>query len=245
MNDKIYHYKAVLFDLDGVITKTASLHAAAWKEAFDDFLASLPGKNPPFDSDRDYRDYVDGKPRYDGVEGFLKSRNIVLPYGSPDDAPGLTSVVALGNLKDRYFSQLISKRGVEVFQSTIELIRILRQEEIIIGVVSSSKHCRDILDKEKITSLFDTICDGNEAEKLHLKGKPAPDTYVNAAQKLGFMPSDCVVVEDAEAGVQAGKAGGFGLVIGINREDYAEGLKQHGADIVVNDLSAFLENSRL
>ncbi len=243
MNDKIYHYKAVLFDLDGVITKTASLHATAWQKAFDDFLTSLPGKNPPFDREHDYRDYVDGKARYDGVEGFLKSRNIVLPYGSPDDPPGLSSVVALGNLKDRYFSQLVSTQGVEVFLSTVELIRILRQKKIHIGVVSSSKHCRDILDKEKLTALFDTICDGNETEKLNLRGKPAPDTYLNAAQKLGFNPSDCVVVEDAEAGVQAGKAGGFGLVVGINRENYAEGLRQHGADIVVNDLSAFLESA--
>lgn len=242
MIDKIYHYKAVLFDLDGVITKTASLHAAAWKEAFDDFLATLPGKNLPFDSERDYRDYVDGKARYDGVEGFLKSRNIVLPYGDASDAPGFTSIIALGNLKDRYFSQLVSKRGVEVFQSTVDLIHILRQKKIKIAVVSSSKHCRDILDKENLTSLFDTICDGNETEKLHLRGKPAPDTYLNAAHKLGFEPADCVVVEDAEAGVQSGKAGGFGLVVGVNREDYAEGLRHHGADIVVNDLSAFLEN---
>lgn len=240
MRDEIFHYKGVLFDLDGVITKTAKLHAAAWKEAFDEFLKTLPGKNTPFDSDGDYRNYVDGKPRYDGVEGFLKSRNISIPYGDPNDPPGLTSVTAIGNLKDRYFSELLQKQGVELFPSTVELIHLLRQKGVKIAVVSSSKHCRDILDKEKLTPFFDIICDGNEAGKLHLKGKPAPDTYVNAAQKLGLTASDCVVVEDAEAGVQSGRSGGFGLVVGVNRGDYAEGLKQHGADVVVDDLSEFL-----
>jgi len=240
MNEKIFQYKAVLFDLDGVITKTAKLHAAAWKEAFDALLKSLPGENPPFDPLSDYRLYVDGKPRYDGVEGFLKSRRIKLPYGKPDDPPGLNSVTAVGNLKDRYFSKMLQERGADVFTSTVALIRKLREKEVKIAVVSSSKHCRDILDKERLISLFDAVCDGTEAERLQLKGKPAPDTYLNAAEELDTPPADAVVVEDAEAGVQAGKAGRFGLVVGVNRTGHADGLKKHGADIVVDDLDFFL-----
>jgi beta-phosphoglucomutase family hydrolase len=233
-------FDAVLFDLDGVLTATAKLHARAWKEAFDQFLKKRAEKTSgdfkPFDLKQDYEDYVDGKPRYDGVESFLESRNIKLPHGDPDDPPDKETVCGLGNKKDDRFNQIMKDEGVELYQGTITWIHQLRQAGIKIAVVSSSKHCKIIIESAGIADLFDARVDGNVTDDLKLKGKPAPDTYLKAAEMLGAQPPRAVVVEDALSGVEAGRNGGFGLVIGVDRKDDAEALRAHGADIVVQDL---------
>jgi beta-phosphoglucomutase family hydrolase len=234
------HFDAVLFDLDGVLTATAKLHARAWKEAFDQFLKKRAEKTggdfQPFDLKQDYEDYVDGKPRYDGVESFLVSRNIKLPHGESDDPPDTETVCGLGNKKDALFNQIMKDEGVELFQGTITWIRQLRQAGIKIAVVSSSKHCKIIIESAGIADLFDARVDGNVTDDLKLKGKPAPDTYLKAAEMLGAQPQRAVVVEDALAGVESGRNGGFGLVIGVDRKDDAEALRAHGANLVVQDL---------
>jgi len=236
-------YKAVIFDLDGVVTQTAKLHAAAWKRLFDDFLACKRGNEghndryTPFDIHRDYRRYVDGKPRYDGVKSFLESRNIQLPFGDPDDAREKKTVCGLGNRKNRIFHELLEAKGVDVYRSTLDLIRSLHSNRIRTGIVSSSKNCAAVLQAAGITDLFDVRVDGKDSEALQLEGKPAPDIFLEAAQRLGVSPRDAVVVEDAEAGVQAGRRGRFGLVVGVDRDDNRESLLEHGADCVVRDLS--------
>jgi beta-phosphoglucomutase family hydrolase len=234
-------YDAVLFDLDGVLTKTASVHAAAWKRLFDRFLEQRAADRGeafvPFDVDADYRRYVDGKPRYDGVAAFLEARGIALPWGAPEDPPGTHTVHALGNLKDQYFLQHLEQHGVEVYESSIALVRTLRAQEIKTAVVSSSKNCAAVLEAAGISQLFDARVDGAEITRLGLKGKPAPDTFLAAARRLRTEPSRAVVVEDAIAGVEAGHAGGFALVIGIDRGGQSQALRQAGADVVVADLA--------
>jgi alpha,alpha-trehalase len=235
-------YEAVIFDLDGVITKTAKVHAAAWKRLFDDFLEAKRREDDsdryaPFDIQRDYRRYVDGKPRYDGIKSFLDSRDIRLPFGNPDDEPGKETVCGLGNRKNEIFHGLLEEKGVEVFPSTLELIRSLRSNQIQTGIVSSSKNCGAVLKVTGITNLFDVKVDGNDAEDLKLEGKPAPDIFLEAAKQLGVSAERAVVVEDAESGVQAGRQGGFGLVIGVDRDDNRKSLLRNGADCVVKDLS--------
>jgi beta-phosphoglucomutase family hydrolase len=234
-------YDAVLFDLDGVLTKTASVHAAAWKRLFDGFLeqrAAATGEPfVPFDIDADYRRYVDGKPRYDGVAAFLEARGIELPRGAPAEPPGTQTVQALGNLKDQYFMQHLEQHGVEVYAASIELVRTLRAQEIKTAVVSSSKNCAAVLEAAGISQLFDARVDGNDVTRLGLKGKPAPDAFLEAARRLRTEPSRAVVVEDAIAGVEAGHAGGFGLVIGVDRSGQSQALRQAGADTVVTDLA--------
>jgi beta-phosphoglucomutase family hydrolase len=215
-------YDAVLFDLDGVLTRTASVHAAAWKKLFDAFLkerAAATGEAfAPFDIDTDYRRYVDGKPRYDGVSAFLESRGIALPYGTPDDGPDARTVCALGNLKDRYFMQHLEQHGVEADQAAIDLVRSLRAQEIRTAVVSSSNNCAAVLEAAGISPLFDARVDGTVLTRLGLQGKPAPDAFLEAAQRLRVEPSWAVVVEDATAGIEAGHAGRFGFVIGVDRK---------------------------
>ncbi len=233
-------YDAVLFDLDGVLTKTASVHAAAWKKLFDGFLeqraAQMGESFVPFDIDTDYPRYVDGKPRYDGVTSFLESRGIELPLGGPEDGPDVQSVRALGNLKDRYFLQHLQEHGVEPYEASIALVRKLREQEVKTAVVSSSNNCSAVLEAAGIAHLFDAQVDGTDVTRLELKGKPEPDAFLEAARRVGAIPVNAVVVEDAIAGVAAGRAGRFGYVIGVDRRGQAQALREAGADVVVTDM---------
>ncbi len=234
-------YDAVLFDLDGVLTRTASVHASAWKKLFDGFLeqrASQSGEPfVAFDIDTDYLRHVDGKPRYDGMAAFLESRGIDLPLGEPDDGPDVQSVCALGNLKERYFLQQLKQCGVEPYEASIALVREVRAQEIKTAVVSSSNNCAAVLEAAGIAHLFDARVDGVDITRLGLKGKPAPDAFLEAARRVGAEPSRAVVVEDATAGAEAGRAGRFGCVIGVDHRDHAKELRAAGADVVVTDLA--------
>ncbi|HKU40823.1 MAG TPA: beta-phosphoglucomutase family hydrolase, partial [Polyangiales bacterium] len=225
-------YDAVLFDLDGVVTKTERLHAAAWKRLFDAFLrerARATGEPfVPFDVSQDYRRYVDGKPRTDGVKSFLAARDIPLPLGSPADAPGDTSMHALGKRKDEYFRQEAQEHGVEVYESTVHLLRVLRAHDVKTAVVSSSKNCAAVVEAAGLTDLFDTRVDGLDLVRSGLAGKPAPDMFVEAAARLHVAPTRAVVVEDALSGVAAGRAGAFGLVLGVDRACQAHALREAG-----------------
>lgn len=235
-------FDAVLLDLDGVITDTARIHASAWKQAFDDFLKRRAGGQSfdPFDMQSDYEDYVDGKLRYDGAQSFLESRHINVPHGDPDDPPDKETVCGIANRKNRLFEERLKKERVDVFEGTVAWIRHLRRTGIKTAVVSSSDHCEAILHSAGISNLFDARMDGIIADQLKLKGKPAPDTYLKAAEMLEVDAGRAVVVEDALAGVEAGRNGHFGLVIGVDRKHDADDLKQHGADIVVSDLREML-----
>ena len=234
-------YDAVLFDLDGVLTRTASVHASAWKKLFDRFLeqrATQAGESfVPFDIATDYSRYVDGKLRYDGVAAFLQSRGIALPLGTPEDGPDVHSVRALGNQKDRYFLQYLEQHGVEPYEAAIALVRKLRAQEIKTAVVSSSNNCAAVLKAAGIAQLFDARVDGTDITRLTLKGKPAPDAFLEAARRIGAEPSRIVVVEDAIAGVEAGRAGRFSCVIGVDRRGQAQALRDAGADVVVTNLA--------
>jgi alpha,alpha-trehalase len=225
--------QAVLFDLDGVVTKTAKTHATAWKELFDEYLHTKG--EAPFEEE-DYRKYVDGRPRYDGVETFLKSRGIDLPRGTPEDSPEEETICGLGNRKNRIFHKVLKEHGVECYESTIALIKKLREKGVKTAIVSSSKNSSIILEAANITDLFDTCVDGLELEKLFLPGKPEPDMFLEAAKRVGAEPNKSIVVEDAISGVQAGKKGGF-IVIGVDRTNTKEAFSHAGADTVVNDLS--------
>jgi beta-phosphoglucomutase family hydrolase len=234
-------YDAVLFDLDGVLTRTASVHAAAWKKLFDGFLeqrASQSGEPfVPFDIVADYQRYVDGKPRYDGVASFLESRGIELPLGAPEDGPDVQSVRALGKQKDHYFLKHLEQHGVEPYEAAIILVRKLRAQDIKTAVVSSSNNCAAVLEAAGIAQLFDMRVDGTDITRLKLDGKPAPDAFLEAARRLGVEASRAVVVEDAIAGVEAGRAGRFGCVIGVDRSGHAQALRDAGADVVVTGLA--------
>ena len=233
-------FDAVLFDLDGVLTRTATVHAAAWKKVFDGFLERYAARTGtpfvPFDVESDYLRYVDGKPRYDGVASFLAARGISLPPGTPQDPPGETTIAALGNQKDRHFAEALAEHGVEPYASTIEMVRALRANQIETGVVSSSHHCAAVLEAAGIADLFAVRVDGNDVDRLGLAGKPAPDAFLEAARRLRVDPARTAVVEDAIAGVAAGRAGGFGLVIGVDRAAQSQALREAGADVVVTDL---------
>ena len=233
-------YEAVLFDLDGVLTATAALHARAWKRMFDDFLtvrATRSGELPtPFELPRDYALHVDGLPRYDGVRGFLAARRIDLPAGSPDDPPDRETVCGLGNRKQRLFSDLLASEGVDAYPGSVAVVRYLLAHGVRRGVVSSSRTCEAILAAAGLSELFGVRVDGVVADERGLAGKPAPDTFLHAARALGAAPSQSVVVEDAIAGVEAGRAGGFALVVAIDRTGSAEALARAGADVVVTDL---------
>jgi beta-phosphoglucomutase family hydrolase len=238
-------FDAVLFDLDGVITATAKVHAACWKKAFDEFLqkrAAEKGEDfQPFDIKADYEEYVDGKPRDEGVRSFLKSRQIELPQGHPDDPPDRKTVAGLGNRKTKLFEQALKEGGVDVYEGSIEWLKQLRRKGIKTAIVSSSKHCKMIIEAAGISELFEARVDGKVSEELGLKGKPAPDIFLKAAEMLEAPPERAVVVEDAIAGVQAGRQGGFGLVLGVGRSREAqEALRKNGADVVVQDLEEML-----
>lgn len=235
-------FDAVLFDLDGVITDTAKIHASAWKQAFDEFLKKRAGdeSSKPFDKQLDYEDYVNGKSRSDGAQSFLESRHIDLMRGKPDDPPDKETVCGIANRKNELFERALKRESVEVFEGTVAWIRHLRQTGLKVAVVSSSSHCEAILENAGIKNLFDARMDGDIADRLKLKGKPAPDTYLKAAEMLGVKAKRAVVVEDTLAGVEAGRNGDFGLVIGVDRKHDADALRKHGADIVVSDLGEML-----
>ncbi len=239
------NFDAVLFDLDGVLTATAKVHATCWKKMFDEYLRKrATDTGTPFqgfDIATDYLHYVDGKPRYDGVRDFLRSRGIQLPEGSNDDRPECESVRGLGNRKNDMINDVIASEGVEVFEGSVKLVHKLRRQGIKTAVVSSSNNCLTVLKAAKIEDLFDTRIDGVVAHDLKLPGKPAPDTYLEAAKRLGVDPQRAVVVEDAISGVESGRNGKFGLVIGVARSGNDEELKQHGADLVVSDLGELLD----
>lgn len=236
-----WEYDAVLFDLDGVLTKTAHVHASAWKRLFDEFLeqraTAIGERFVPFDIESDYRRYVDGKPRYDGVASFLESRGIAVPVGTPDDPPGSQTMHALGNLKDHYFLQCVERYGVDPYEAVTGLVESLRAHEIKTAVVSSSNHCEMVLKAAGIADLFDVRLDGTDIARLGLNGKPAPDAFLEAARRLQIEPVRAVVVEDAIAGVAAGRAGRFGVVIGVDRGGQSQTLRAAGADVVVTTLA--------
>jgi beta-phosphoglucomutase family hydrolase len=238
-------YDAVLFDLDGVITDTANMHAACWKQMFDAYLQkrAVERGEPfrPFDIATDYRLYVDGKPRFNGVRDFLTSRGIQLPEGSPDDPAQAETVGGLGNRKNNLINEVIEEVGVEPYEGSVKLIHQLHHQEFKIAVVTSSQNCEAVLKAAKLDAFFEVRVDGNTIDAQQLAGKPAPDTFLMAAQRLGVEPKRAVVVEDAISGVQAGRNGNFGLVIGVARKGNAEELQHHGAHLVLNDLGELLD----
>src|SRR5215471_141574 len=233
--------QACLFDLDGVLTKTAKVHAAAWKQTFDAYLRDRATRTGeayrPFDEVEDYDEYVDGKPRYDGVRSFLASRGIALPEGTSDDPPTAETVRGLGNRKNELVLQLIHDHGVEPYEGSVRYVRAARDAGLRRAVVSSSANTRDVLEAAGIADLFEARVDGIVAEEEHLRGKPAPDTFLAGARALGVEPAGASVFEDALAGVAAGRAGRFGFVVGVDRVGQADALREHGADVVVSDLS--------
>jgi beta-phosphoglucomutase family hydrolase len=238
--------RACLFDLDGVLTKTATIHAAAWKEMFDDYLrerATRTGEEfIPFDPIADYDRYVDGKPRYDGVRSFLAARGIELPEGGPEAAPSSDTVRGLGDRKNKLVLQMIRERGVEVYEGSVRYLETARDAGLRRAVVSSSANTSDVLVAAGIEGFFEARIDGVVAEQEGLRGKPAPDTFLAGARALGVAPSQAAVFEDALAGVEAGRAGVFAYVVGVDRVGQAEALREHGASIVVSDLSELLED---
>jgi beta-phosphoglucomutase family hydrolase len=238
---------ACLFDLDGVLTQTAKVHSAAWKQMFDGYLHQRAARAQeafvPFDPIREYDEYVDGKPRYDGVRSFLASRGIELPEGNADDPPGAETIHGLGNLKNEIVLKLIHEQGVQRYEGSVRYVEAARASGLRCAVVSSSTNCRDVLAAASIQELFEEIIDGVVAERDHLAGKPAPDTFLAGARALGAKPAAAAVFEDALAGVEAGHAGRFGFVVGVDRVGQAEALRAHGADVVVSDLAELLDAS--
>lgn len=237
-------FDAILFDLDGVLTSTADIHAGAWKRMFDDYLqdrAEREGKPfQPFEIATDYKLYVDGRPRYEGVQAFLESRAIRLPRGTPESPAGEETVCGLGNAKDQIVQAAIDAGRVRSFPGTIEFARRARAKGIKTAVVTSSRNCDAVLKAAGIDELFEVRVDGRTIEDERLRGKPAPDSFLKAAERLGVAPARAVVVEDAIAGVQSGRAGGFGLVIGIDRHGDGDALRANGADVVVGDMADLL-----
>ena len=237
--------RACLFDLDGVLTKTAVVHAAAWREMFDAYLHERAARSGeqfvPFDPVADYDEYVDGKPRYEGVQSFLASRGIELPRGTPDDPPGAETIDGLGNRKNELVLRLIREKGVEPYEGSVRYVKAARDAGLHRAVVSSSTNCRDVLVAAGIEDLFEVRIDGVVAEREHLRGKPAPDTFLAGARELGVAHGEAAVFEDALAGVAAGRAGGFACVVGVDRVGQAAALKDNGATVVVSDLAELLD----
>jgi beta-phosphoglucomutase family hydrolase len=233
------HIKALILDLDGVVTQTARVHAQAWKRMFDAYLKQRgehEGKHyPPLDIGTDYRELIDGIPRYDGVRNFLESRGISLPEGSPEDEAGDETVGGLGNLKNLYFHELVKQGGVDVYDDTVAWLKQQRKNGMRTAVISASKNCVEVLHAAGIERLFEEHVDGLQSAQLKLKGKPAPDIFLEAARRLGVTPQEAAIFEDARKGVQAGKAGEFALVVGIDRTHDAAGLEESGADLVIQE----------
>ena len=237
--------KACLFDLDGVLTQTAKVHAVAWKQTFDEYLkkrAEQRGEEfKPFDKVKDYDEYVDGLPRYDGVRNFLRSRQIELPEGDPSDTADAETIHGIGNRKNELVLRLIHDDGVEPYDGSVRYVKAALEHGLHAAVVSSSTNCRDVLKAAGIIELFEEIIDGTFTDREHLKGKPAPDTYLAGAKAVGVTAQAAAVFEDALSGVEAGRAGDFGFVVGVDRVGQAKALKQHGADVVVKDLAELLD----
>jgi beta-phosphoglucomutase family hydrolase len=238
--------EACLFDLDGVLTETAKIHAKAWKQMFDAYLKGRAeregGELVEFDAGEDYDDYVDGKPRYDGVRSFLASRGIELPEGTPDDPPDAETVCGLGNRKNELVLELMKRDGVEAYPGSVRFVEAARDAGLRRAVVSSSANCQAVLEAAGIEHLFEQRIDGKVAAAEKLAGKPAPDTYLAGAKAVGVEPAAATVFEDALSGVESGRAGKFGCVVGVNRlgDDHGEALGKHGATIVVSDLAELL-----
>ena len=237
----MFNFDAVIFDMDGVITQTAEVHSLAWKKMFDEYLhfREIERGEPfrEFTHADDYLSFVDGRPRYKGVETFLDSRGIQIPFGKPEDEPGKETVCGLGNKKNELFNKMLEADGVGVYDSTIKLIKELLEKGVKVGVATSSKNCALILKKTGIADLFETRVDGIVSAELGLKGKPEPDIFTTATDNLGVKHHRAIIVEDAVSGVQAGRKGHFGLIIGVARDNNAHELKTNGADYVVEDLS--------
>jgi beta-phosphoglucomutase family hydrolase len=243
-------YDAWLFDMDGVLTQTAAVHAAAWQQAFDEFLQRDGARThtpfTPFDIESDYEKYVDGEPREDGVRNFLASRGITLPEGVESDRGDVRSVKGLANRKNELLLAVMARDGVALFEGATALVTALRQRHVKVAVVSASENTRAALGAAGVLALFDAIVDGNVVKQRHLAGKPAPDSFLEGARMLGVAASHCVVLEDALAGVQAGRAGHFALVIGVDHHDaprvhdYGDELRRHGADVVVTSLASLV-----
>lgn len=240
--------KAAIFDLDGVITETASLHAKAWKKMFDAYNEKRKeqGKDTykSFSIEEDYPVHIDGIPRYDGVQEFLKSQDIELPYGSPDNGPDKETVCGLGNWKNEIFNEVIEAEGVPVLEKNVEKVKEWRQNGLKTAIISSSKNCKKLLEKAGLEHLFDVRVDGMVSAERNIKGKPAPDIFLEAAKDLNVKPEECIVIEDALSGVEAGSKGNFHLVIGINNDNRKEGMLKAGADTVVNNLQEFHMNNK-
>jgi len=234
-----------VFDLDGVLTDTAAIHADAWKQMFDGYLRAYAERTGqpfvPFDKGSDYADYVDGMPRYDGVRSFLASRQIHMPDGSPSDPPDVETVCGLGNRKNDLVLSLIETRGVEPYDGSVRFVEAARDRGLRRAVASSSTNCRHVLAAAGIEDLFEVVIDGVVAEREHMQGKPAPDTFLAAARALELEPTRAAVFEDALAGVAAGQAGEFGYVVGVDRAHHGQALLDHGATVVVQDLAELLE----
>jgi beta-phosphoglucomutase family hydrolase len=241
------HITTCLFDLDGVLTQTAKVHNAAWAETFDAFLRERAERGGeafrPFDPGRDYNEYVDGRPRADGVRTFLASRGITLPEGEPDDPPDARTVNGLGNRKNANLLRRIARDGVQVYDGSVAFVRAAGAAGLHRAVVSASANTEDVLRRTGLRELFEGVVDGGYTREHGLRGKPAPDTYLAGARLLGVEPGAAAVFEDALAGVEAGRAGGFGYVVGVDRVHHADALRAHGADVVVSDLSELLAAS--
>ncbi len=239
------HIAACLFDLDGVLTQTAKVHATAWKKMLDGFLLERSRRTGdpfrPFDSSTDYREYIDGKLRSDGVRSFMASRGIVLDEGSVDDPPSAPTVFGLGTLKNELFLDILRTDGVEVYEGSRRFVEAVRTAGLRRAVVSASTNCREVLAAAGIEDMFEVRVDGLVARRDNLRGKPYPDMFFAAAEALDTSPEHSAVLEDAIAGVEAGRAGGFGFVVGVDRTGNAASLRDHGADRVVADLSELLE----
>jgi beta-phosphoglucomutase family hydrolase len=237
--------RTCLFDLDGVLTQTATVHAAAWKDMFDAFLRARSQRTGEpfvaFDPVADYDTYVDGKPRADGTRAFLESRGITLPEGSPDDPPQAETVRGLGNRKNALVLERLRTDGVKVYPGSLQYLAAVRAAGLRRAVVSSSANTHAALEAAGVADYFETVIDGLVAERAHLQGKPAPDTYLAAARALGVVAAEAAVFEDALAGVEAGRAGSFGYVVGVDRAGQRQALLRHGADVVVNDLAELID----
>ena len=240
MKEKL-SFEAVIFDLDGVITKTALTHAHAWKKMFDEYLRKREKEHGEtfveFTHSGDYLPYVDGKPRYNGVVSFLESRGIKIPLGDPSDVPGVETCCGLGNRKNETFNEVLANEGVEVYDSTVKLIQELKKAGIKLGVASSSKNCKPVLEAVHLIDFFEARVDGVVSTELGLHGKPEPDIFLKACEFLGANYKNSIVVEDAVSGVQAGFNGNFGLTLGIARENNKQELLDNDADFVVEDLA--------
>lgn len=243
---RFWSMSAVVFDMDGVITDTARSHAESWETMFNEYLAARSERMGetlrPFTED-DYLEFVDGKPRFDGVRSFLRSRDIELPEGTPADPPERETVCGLGNRKNALFLETLREGGADAYSSTVQLVEELQRRGVAVAVITSSRNADEVLDSADVADLFSVKVDGNDSAELGLAGKPEPDIFLEAARRLGMSPERTAIVEDATSGVEAGSRGGFGLVVGVDRSGQAEQLAASGADIVVSDLEELLVES--